>query len=713
MAREEFPYPASPASVPEGYISYSEEHEKRQWITLAALMVFLITYAGLVALAVLVGIISVLLVPKFSFLAIMMAFFSLLGFIFLVKGLFKRQQKFDPGLVVEITDQEHPKLFGFLRQLCEEVGVEEPSAVYLQPNVNAMVVPRISLLNLFVKPKKDLYIGMGLVNCLTLSEFKAAMGHEFGHFAQDSWVGSYFFTMSHLCEDMIEGSDWYDRMVDTLISVGSVITLVGWMIYVPTVTLRWCLRNFYNLVAFQQYNVRREREFHADRVAASVAGSNSIVHCLYRLELANESLDLAFFELRKAADHKLYTRDFFFHQHAAAAYLRNKKKDPTLGIPPEFADPKEGKKVQVFDPEKSNDPTAHGDYHPSDFDREENVKKTFIVAPEDRRSAWILFDSPADLRERLTWKMYRKGLEIPKNSELVDPKKVQQFIDDEHAETTYDDKYCGVYDDRLIDPGDLDELNESFRKEPWDNGRLMGVFEKLWTKELDKRVEERKEILEELDKMYAQTDGASSKKTRRIIEELEEDLEKATDWFSSLDRRVYLVHVQMAYRVNEAYYTDLINRYRFHMAMQGIHKTARDQQSKAHFFANWAFGQQELSQDDFAEVSHVLRQARKSLKNILRDADDINMPAMKNFVEGEKLGDFLLTKELIREPAEQLIKGTWVTKLLDQLDEVRAKSHRLHFKSLGGILALQEKISKEFQEKFKGTLPAPVATPPG
>lgn len=207
--------------------------------------------------------------------------------------------------------------------------------------------------------------------------------------------------------------------------------------------------------------------------------------------------------------------------------------------------------------------------------------------------------------------------------------------------------------------------------------------------------------------MMGQSGGAGSRKVRRIIKELEAELEEKDDWFSSLDRRVYLVFVQMAYRVSEQYYYDLTGRYRFHMAIQGIYKTARYQQGKAHFYADWAFGRQELSRDDFLEVTHVLRDARKALKTIVRDADEINMPAMKNFVEGGRLGDFLLDGDLIREPPEYAIKGKWVVKLLKQLDEVKTKAQRLHFKSLGGILALQEKLAEQWSGP--GRCPSPAA----
>ena len=175
----------------------------------------------------------------------------------------------------------------------------------------------------------------------------------------------------------------------------------------------------------------------------------------------------------------------------------------------------------------------------------------------------------------------RAELQIPKGTDLADPRKVQKFIDDEHQETTYDPKYDGVYDERMIDPGDLDELNELIRKEPWTDDRLTAVFHKLYH-DVKGRAEDRNELQEEHDKILRQSGGGSSRKAKRLLKELEEKLDKANEWFDSLDRRAYLVFVQMAYRVHNDYYYDLVNRYRFHMAIQGMYKSARYHAGKVH-----------------------------------------------------------------------------------------------------------------------------------
>jgi hypothetical protein len=147
---------------------------------------------------------------------------------------------------------------------------------------------------------------------------------------------------------------------------------------------------------------------------------------------------------------------------------------------------------------------------------------------------------------------------------------------------------------------------------------------------------------------------------------------------------------------------DLINRYRFHMTIQGIYRAASHQYDEAfiHFYILTAV--QQPMEGLFDEVQSVLREARSTLKKLIREARTIEMPAMKHFGEGERLSDYLLDREVVREMPRSMIKANLVMKLLDQLQRVRNRSGRLHGKSMGGILKLQEEIAEKFLASRRG-----------
>lgn len=127
--------------------------------------------------------------------------------LFLVKGLFKRTRASD-GIRVEVTEAEQPKLFAFIRKLCQEVGAPFPHKVFVVPEVNAAVSFDESFLNLVLPSRKNLLIGLALVNRLNLTEFKAVLAHEFGHFSQNSMrLGSYVYTANRVVAEVVYGRD--------------------------------------------------------------------------------------------------------------------------------------------------------------------------------------------------------------------------------------------------------------------------------------------------------------------------------------------------------------------------------------------------------------------------------------------------------------------------------------------------------------------------
>jgi Zn-dependent protease with chaperone function len=695
MSSPKIPYPPSPTDVPEGLTDYADSYTKQQNLLLAGLFVFLIFYIGAIILFAMVGVWCALtwkdLLPvKIAGMAVCGTFF-----LYLVKGFFKRHPM-NKEMHIEITEDEHPVLFGFIHQLCEELGAPEPNKVFVSPDVNAAVMPRTSLVNLFVEPKKDLLIGLGLVNCVNLTEFKAVLAHEFGHFSQSAMASSYTYIASRIIADLVEGEDWFDRFISWCKRQENGAAkgfgyFIGACLWVGRSVLEW----LYKAITLQRLAVSREREFHADLVAVSAAGSNAVAHCLLRTEFGHQCFMQAIDDLATCLDHKLYSNDLYLHQDRAAIYVRRKKKEHDLGMPPALKGPNDGAKIQVFDPdeeEMNEDIPPMWRTHPVNSEREANAKEQFVPAVADHRSPWILFDNPAELRERMSYKFYRMVFRVPKNTDLTEAQKVQEYIDNEHAETTYDPKYQGAYDDRPLEPGDLSELNGIIADSPWTEERMEKVYEKLFDG-CKEHADAHSELHKELYALREQVVGKPTGKMKRMIQDVEGKLDENWEWFKSFDRRVYLLHVQMAMQVDSESRNELVERYRFQLEVQRLYQESRHAFNEAQAYLN-AFSHMEQPSNDFiSEVLAVLRKSWKSLKNIIKDAREINLPAMKNFEEGERLADFILEGKLVPEPPLSGVKGVWIDKLMTQLNGVKNKCFRLHFKSVGGILSLQEKIA--------------------
>jgi Zn-dependent protease with chaperone function len=722
MARAAALYPPSPTRLPEGLTVPGRDYKFRVFLVLASLVLFFVLYLSLLIGS---GVLTVVLVLFFrpAVVGILFGVCSGLFFLFLVNGLFKSRPVVKEAHV-EIFEKEHPRLFAFLRRLCTEINAPFPHRVFLSYEVNAAVFYEASLASLFRRSPKNLLIGVGLLNMLNLSEFKAVLAHEFGHFTQNSMkVNAYAYTANRIIADLVSGHDWLDDLVARWCRSDNVLASgFGWAVWGVQACFRKVLEGFYFAINFLNFSLSRRMEFNADLVAVSVTGSDAVVNTLLRSEFANEALMQSFHELAVAADHQLYSWDLFVHQTRAAGYLRRARKDPLLGERPPALPADATVLAEVFSRDEDVRPPMWA-AHPSNYDREHNVKRRYVHCPPDERSPWVLFDNTDELRERVTWKFYRVEVKLKRTISLADPAEVQAFIDDEHAETTYDPRYQGVYDDRFINPGDVEQLAQSARAEPLSRDALARREGGLYAGRSKERMEQYALLREELDTLTGLQNGRLKLKgdtftfrarryglddVERLLEKVQWELDEDLDSLAELDRRVFACHYQMALEVGGPAAQELLDRYRFHLALQGL--AARLLKHEKILRATLAFLARGggMSVDQFVDVRDDFREAHEALAQCLNAANKMPMPELKNMKAGEPVGAFLLSKELLPQfgYSAQGLTGKKIGRFLRQMGEVQDKLHRIHFKSLGAILALQERVAARWQ----GGRPGPVAT---
>lgn len=710
-------YPPSPKNVPEDLTQPTAQYKHRVLLTLASLILFFLLYLGLL-LGALLGCIAafVLLGPIALFIVVPLGFF----FLFLLKGFFKREEK-EKSMMIEITEEDQPLLFDFIERLCEETGAPFPHKIYVTPEVNAAVFYNTSVLSLVWPTPKNLLIGLGLVNVLNLSEFKSVLAHEFGHFSQKSMkVGTYVYMANKIIGDMVYGRDWFDRMLTAWSRVDIRISWIAWILIGIIWLLRKVLEGFFYLINLLRLSLSREMEFNADLVAVSVAGSDAGIHALYRITFAEETWDQALRNLKACLDHKVYTADIFHHLNHAANFLRKQKKEPRRGEPPPLPeDPRDTK--DLFKPEDDTAPQMWSS-HPSNYDREQNAKEYYIRSHLDERSAWVLFTNPRQLREEVTYRFYRVAAGIKKKDlELTDPEKVQAFINDELAETTYDPRYHGVYDDRYIEIKSVNELETEAASAKWNEGRLERVALKLYDAELKAWMEGHSSRREEYRLLSGLASGQLELKgedlefrgrkydpaeAKKLLKKVDRELEEDRQYFEALDRRAFLVYYQMALPVNERWARELANRYDFHITCQDMLRKLIGEQAHLEATLEFLKGRDQLQEGEFRAALKAFRDAHKAVSKCLHTADDLPVPELKNMKKGKPLGPFLLEKRLVHslDRDEQSLRGDWIGRFMGQLSEVLEKLRRIHFKSLGGILLTQDRIYQAWK-KHLGDIP--------
>jgi len=409
-------YPSAPAHVPAEITRLDNAYRLQVSAMIGSLFLFLLLYLVIIALAGLLAYWLVdLPIPKLSGRALFVfvilkfggAFAALLLWLFLLKGLFK-SRRVERSAYVALKEKDHPELFEFIRRVYQDTGSPRPRRVYVSPDVNAALVYDTSLVNLMIPPRKDLLIGLGLVNVVNLSEFKAVLAHEFGHFAQKSvGLGSYLYVANRVMYDVIYSRDALDRFVDGWSQQDVRISFPAWGLKGVLWVVRKTLAGAYQGLNQLHLSLSRQLEYNADNVAVSVTGSDALIHGLSRMEFASECLADAAKSLDAGADHDLFTDDLFYHQEQAARRLRQLRKNERIGLPPDLPDDPT-QKLQVFEPADNGVPERYRS-HPADYMRERNAKRIYVRSPQDDRSPWLLLRNLPELKGEITERFYREA----------------------------------------------------------------------------------------------------------------------------------------------------------------------------------------------------------------------------------------------------------------------------------------------------------------
>jgi Zn-dependent protease with chaperone function len=716
-------YPHRPAHVPPALTRLPGGYRWRVLAMIAGLFLFLFLYllfiaaAGFLAHWLLalpipaVGGRGTLLFLVFKFGGALAA--ALLG-LFLFKGLFKGQ-KIERSTYVPLQEADHPELFAFIRRVSEETGAPRPRRVNASPEVNAALVYNTSVLNLFFPPRKDLLIGLGLVNVVHLSEFKAVLAHEFGHFAQRSvGLGSYLYVANRVMHDVIFSRDALDRFVDQWSQQDLRFSFPAWGLKGILWLVRKVLSGTYEALNVLHLSLGRQMEFNADNVAVSVSGSDALLHGLYRLDFASECLDDASQSLEAAADQGLFTDDLFWHQSQAAERLRRVRKDERLGLPP-VATPGNGDRVPIFQPEDDGIPDRYRT-HPTHWMREQNATRFYIPSPADERSPWLLFGNVEPLKKTVTDRFYRHVLERREPYEARPATEVQAFINAEHTETTYDPKYHGLYDDRLLNPGEVDDLP----KKPWPAEKIRHWLARWPGPDLEERMKAFRQRQAEYHLLSGLSSGDFTLKDKtftfrdqqcaasdvhKLFAQVDKELDADLDSFHKLDRQVFLAHWSLARHLDGngpdpgLHETELLERYRFQLAVQGLLHGLLSEQGRLQDVLRFLGNNSEMEPEDFRRLCEVLEGIRGSLTDNLEDAKTFRTPSLTNVPAGSTLHSLIVDRgdTRLRPLVGGDISADWLNQLANGLDGVLRRVKRVHFKSQGSLLAYQEKLVNAWQ----------------
>ncbi len=434
-------YPRGPKDVPAELTQPTATYKHRAWLALASLALFVALYIALAGWFVWTAhrmfgeaaaggpdkVWHFLISVSAAFLAV-----------FMLKALFFIKRGGAPD-AVEVTAAEQPRLFAFLHRLADEAGAPRPKRVYLSARVNAAVFYDLSILNLLFPSGKNLEIGLALVNVLTLSEIKAVLAHEFGHFAQRSMaIGSWVYIAQQIAAHIVAKRDALDEFIGWLSRVDLRVAWVGWLLSLVVWSIRSLMDTLLRLVVLAQRALSRQMEFQADLVAVSLTGSDELVHALHKLNAADEAWGRALGFTESEVRQGRIPHDLFAVQTRVIARVAQILDDESYGQAPRMTGDKPEAR-RVFKSGFAQPPQMWAT-HPASADREENAKRRYLPAPHDARSAWLLFDKPDALKEKVVAHLLGKTEAQPVSAE-----ETFRALDERYALLQYEPRYRGSY----------------------------------------------------------------------------------------------------------------------------------------------------------------------------------------------------------------------------------------------------------------------------
>lgn len=561
-------YPAGPAAVPQDLTKPTAAYRNRAWLAMGGLALFVALYLALAgwftwtAWHLLAGAAG----GGDAFWAFAGGVCAAFLAVFMWKALLFVQHRYQID-DIEVTPQQQPGLFAFLHRLADEAGAPRAHRVFLSPRVNAAVFYDLSVLNLFFPSKKNLEVGLALVNSLTLGEMKAVLAHEFGHFAQRSMaVGRWVYIAQQIAGHIIAKRDALDRFLRGLSRFDIRIAWVGWLLSLIIWSIRSLMETVFRIVVLAQRALSREMELQADLVSVSLTGSDALVHALHRLNVADEAWERALGFAGSEAHAGRAVVDLFEVQRRITGKLR------AILDQPFYADvqplPQERPhEHRIFKAQLAQAPRMWST-HPTNSEREQNAKRTYIAAAIDERSAWVLFENVPALKQQMSAHVLRCA-----KTEPVALEESLRKLDEEYDRAYLNRTYRGAYLGRSIarhatQPSEL--YNPPLQPE-FIGAELTAIYPESLAGNLQRlrELEEEKASLQALrDGFLTAPGGVIQHRGRQLrrkdlpgaIEELQDELNAARDLVSAHDRRCRTAHLAAAAKLGagwDAYLTGL------------------------------------------------------------------------------------------------------------------------------------------------------------
>ena len=694
-------YPKSPASVPKNLTSLTSSYQFKAFLAVLAILLFFALYAGLVvALGFLAYHAFTYEMGRINKLTILLKVGAIAGsvmlFVFTLKFIFKLENPKRTNRL-KLGKDEYPELWSFVHQICKETGAPKPKNIYADPDVNAYVAYSNMWLSLFLPVKKELTIGLGLVSCLNLSEFKAVISHEFGHFAQRSMkIGSYIVSANTIIHDMIFSRDKWDDLLDQWRSSDLRLSAAAWIITPIIWLIRQILNLFYQFLNVMYSSLSREMEFNADKVAISTSGSDAILAALWQLDHGHTNWNDTVNHAYLASQKQIAVENLYHHNELAKNRVADTIKESFSLLP---ADQRGG--VQFFSESEHSKAGMYAS-HPANDKRQNNAKSPYVLCETDTRSAWLLFPKKEELQKSMTTLVYDQYLnkkDMKLTSSIAD---FEAFIVSETKGKELLQSYENTFENRFVTIPSSEELENS------SSAQLKAsAYQKMKgeLKNLMQPIASIEKIMAEANQIASGTTKINSFAFKGVTyskKNLQEGYEKLhserqnllNESFKDWDTSYFQFHYHLA-KVNGRE-QELLKIYRQHTQFVDLYKQAAGVKSSIYTELN-DLQSKEVTEQDVRRFGYHVNDLVLSLNDFLLKFEDSSFVPLPNIETVEELRNAIIDNGEFKRQSGNIFENGGFHILLENVDKCIASCQRIDQKSIATILEYHTELHESLQ----------------
>lgn len=616
---------------------------------------------------------------------------SVMLFFFTLKFILKLKNHKSENRII-LRKEDYPELWGFILKICTETGAPKPKTIYADPDVNAYVSYTNMWLSLFLPVKKELTIGLGLVSCINMSEFKAIMSHEFGHFSQRSMkIGSYIISANTIIHDMIFARDKWDDLLEQWRSSDIRLSFAAWIITPIIWVIRQILTLFYQFLNIMHSSLSREMEFNADKVAISTSGSDAIISGLWKLDDGaskwNNTINYSYLASQK----QIFTSNLYLHNNHAILKDKDEQFEKLKALPND----KRGGKLFFTNSEHSKVNMYAS--HPPNNMRQDNAKTPFIKCHNDETSPWVLFSNSEKLQKEMTNLVYKQYVnKIPETFCSFDD--FENFIITENQGKQLLEEYDNTFENRYLNIPDLDKIEESSSGIALNQTRIKTLKNEL--KELMLPIKAMETLMEKAnniasgttkEKTFAFKEKTYTKKTLQdgyldIIKEREKLLNET---FIEWDKNFCHYHFALAKKhKREKELKNIYTQHRllseFYRYISGVKNTIINEVNEMQT--------KELTEQDVKRFGYKINDLVFALNDELEKFDTISFMPLPNIDSIQELKETIIDSGEYKKQSGNIFKNGGFNILYTAVENSVNHCQRIDQKSVSAILEFHKNL---------------------